>query len=79
MNIELWVLSFSTVFVATIMPGPGVLLGLSHGIVYGKKKSIATALGVTTAALLMGFISLLGLGANLIASGFIFRIIKYIK
>jgi threonine/homoserine/homoserine lactone efflux protein len=78
MNVELWMLYFSTVFVATIIPGPSVLLGLSHGIVYGKKKSVATALGVTSAAVIMGFTSLLGVGAILITSGLVFRIVKYL-
>jgi homoserine/homoserine lactone efflux protein len=70
-------LYLTTVFIATITPGPSVLLGLRNGIIYGKLKSVATALGITVAAILMGSISLLGLGAVLVTSGLIFRIIKY--
>jgi threonine/homoserine/homoserine lactone efflux protein len=52
-------------------------LGLRNGIIYGKSKSVTTALGITAAAIIMGLISLLGLGAVLVTSGLVFRIIKY--
>ena len=76
MNIETWFLFFGTSFIATIVPGPSVILGLNHGSKYGYRKSIATALGMTTAAAIMGFVSLLGLGAVLKTSGTVFQIIK---
>lgn len=78
MSIETWLLFFGASFIATIIPGPSVLLGLNHGFIYGPKKSIATALGITTAATIMGFVSLLGLGAVLVTSGIVFQIIKYL-
>jgi len=78
MPLNLWILFISTSFTISITPGPSVMLGLRNGIVYGKSKSIATALGITTAAILMGFVSLFGLGAVLVTSGFVFRIIKYL-
>lgn len=78
MNIETWIFFFGATFIATIIPGPSVLLGLNHGFIYGPKKSISTALGITTAAAIMGFVSLLGLGAILSTSGIVFSIIKYL-
>ncbi|MGD8781209.1 MAG: LysE family translocator [Ignavibacteria bacterium] len=78
MSLETWFLFSTTVFIASIIPGPSVLLGLNHGIIHGKRKSIATALGVTTAAALMGFVSLLGLSAVIVASGIVFQVIKYL-
>ena len=78
MPLNLWILYLTTSFIAAITPGPSVLLGLRNEILYGKSKSIATAMGITTAAILMGFISLIGLGAVLVTSGSVFRIIKYL-
>ena len=37
-----------TVFIASIIPGPSMLLALSHGMQYGAKKTIASALGNVT-------------------------------
>lgn len=78
MSLETWLIFFGTSFAATIIPGPSVLLGLNHGFIHGPRKSIATALGITTAASIMGIISLLGLGAILVASGTVFRIMKFL-
>ena len=76
MTFHTWALYAVAVFISTILPGPSVLLGLNHGLVHGKMKSVGTALGVTTAALIMGLVSLVGLGAVLLASGNIFKILK---
>ena len=39
-----FVLLFSmTVFVASIIPGPSMLLALTHGMQYGAKRTIASA------------------------------------
>ena len=78
MNIETWLLFFTTTFVATIAPGPSVLLGLNQGIIYGRIRAIATAMGVTTAALVMGFLALVGLGALIVTSEFFFKVCKYL-
>lgn len=77
MSIENWMLFVTTSFIATIAPGPSVLLGLNQGRIHGRIKATATAVGVTTAALVMGFLALAGLGALIIASEFYFQICKY--
>ena len=77
MDLHTWLLFSTTCFIASIVPGPSVLLGLNHGLRYGKTKAAASAMGITTAAFLMGFASLLGLGLILTTSGILFAIIKY--
>lgn len=66
-----------TVFIASILPGPSMLLALAHGMQYGAKKTIASALGNVTVTLFQASISIAGLGTILIASETIFHIIKW--
>jgi threonine/homoserine/homoserine lactone efflux protein len=66
-----------TVFIASIIPGPSMLLALTHGIQYGAKKTIASALGNVTITLIQASISIAGLGTILVASETIFHFIKW--
>ena len=66
----------TTVFVASIIPGPSMLLALTHGMQYGAKKTIASAMGNLCVTLVQAFISIAGLGTILIASESAFQIIK---
>lgn len=66
-----------TVFIASILPGPSMLLALTHGMQYGAKKTIASALGNVMVTLFQASISIAGLGTILIASETIFHIIKW--
>ncbi len=67
----------TTVFIASIMPGPSMLLALSHGMQYGAKRTLASAMGNVTITLIQAFISITGLGAILIASEIAFQIVKF--
>ncbi|WP_163340304.1 LysE family translocator [Desulfopila sp. IMCC35008] len=66
-----------TVFVASIIPGPSMLLALTHGMQYGARKTIASALGNVTVTLVQASVSIAGLGTILIASETVFQIIKW--
>lgn len=66
-----------TIFIASIIPGPSMLLALTHGMQYGAKKTIASALGNVTVTLIQASISIAGLGAILVASEAIFCLIKW--
>lgn len=73
-----FVLLFSmTVFVASIIPGPSMLLALTHGMQYGAKRTIASAMGNVTVTLIQASVSIAGLGTILIASETTFQIIKW--
>ncbi len=76
MSLELFLFYTVTVFVASIIPGPSMLLALSHGIKYGAKKTIASALGNVSITLLQAAISIAGLGAILLASETLFLVVK---
>ncbi|MBU1001550.1 MAG: LysE family translocator [Proteobacteria bacterium] len=66
-----------TVFVATIIPGPGMLLCLVHGVRHGVRLSLATILGLTSVSVGQAAISLAGLGALLAASEQLFMLVRW--
>jgi homoserine/homoserine lactone efflux protein len=73
-----FILLFSmTVFVASIIPGPSMLLALTHGMQYGAKRTMASAMGNVTVTLIQASVSIAGLGTILIASETTFQIIKW--
>ncbi|MBA3010582.1 MAG: LysE family translocator [Proteobacteria bacterium] len=74
---EFFLVYMTTVFVASIIPGPSMILSLTHGIRYGARKTMATALGNTCASMIQATISIAGLGAVLTASQPLFFTIKY--
>ncbi|PHR24033.1 MAG: lysine transporter LysE [Desulfotalea sp.] len=74
-----FILLFSmTVFVASIIPGPSMLLALTHGMHYGAKRTIVSALGNVTVTIIQASVSIAGLGTILIASETTFQLIKWI-
>lgn len=78
MSFEFWFIYSLTVFIASIMPGPSMLLALTHGMKYGAKRTIASAMGNLSITLIQAAISIAGLGAILLASEGLFNIIKWV-
>ncbi len=73
-----FILLFSmTVFVASIIPGPSMLLALTHGMQHGVKRTIASALGNVTVTIIQASVSITGLGTILIASETTFQLVKW--
>lgn len=77
MNIETWVLYLFAIMLIGISPGPIAMLSMSHGIHFGKTRSIATGLGSVSAALILMMASAAGLGALISASEYGFSILKW--
>lgn len=77
MSFESWMVYVTTVFIASIIPGPSMILAFTHGMKYGARRTIATALGNVTASLLQAAISFAGLQAILTTSAHIFLVIKW--
>lgn len=78
MTLDYYMAYFAILFVATITPGPNMLLAVNHGVNHGLARTIYSGLGNLAGNLLMALVSVMGLGAVLAASGFIFNIIKWI-
>ena len=77
MSFEFFLIYSVTVFVASIVPGPSMLLALTHGMKYGAKRTTVSALGNLSVTLFQAAISIAGLGAILLASEGVFNIIKW--
>lgn len=72
-----YLLFLTTVFIASILPGPTMLLALTHGMNYGVRRTLVSAMGNVSVTLVQASISIAGLGTILIASETIFQIIKW--
>jgi len=77
MDIQFWLVYASVVFAASIIPGPSMLLALTHGIKYGYRRSFATAFGNTMASIIQAVIAISGLSIILTTSEVLFYIIKF--
>ena len=69
---------FIILFIATITPGPSMLLAINHGVNHGFFRTIYSCTGNILGNLLMALASIVGLGAVLTASGVVFNIIRWI-
>jgi threonine/homoserine/homoserine lactone efflux protein len=76
MSLNFIFLYITTIFIASIIPGPSMLLALTHGMQFGAKRTIASAMGNLTITLLQASISIAGLGTILLASETVFQVIK---
>ena len=76
MSLNFVLLYATTVFIASIVPGPTMLLALSHGMQFGAKRAIASAMGNLTITIIQALVSIAGLGTILIASETAFHVIK---
>ncbi|MAL40914.1 MULTISPECIES: LysE family translocator [Thalassospira] len=78
MTSDQFALYFLAVFIATLTPGPAIMLGITNSIRFGPRASLIGALGCVTGTGLMGLLSALGLGALIMTSGVLFSIIHYV-
>ncbi|WP_088212700.1 LysE family translocator [Shewanella sp. Shew256] len=77
MQTETWLLYLFAIVLIGVSPGPIAMLSMSHGIHFGKKRSIATGLGSVSAALVLMAASAAGLGAIISASEYGFSLLKW--
>lgn len=76
-TLDFWFLYIITVFIASIIPGPSMILALTHGLKYGAKVSMITAFGNSVASIIQATIAITGLSIILTTSTLLFMIIKY--
>ncbi|MEJ2199344.1 MAG: hypothetical protein P8X54_12380, partial [Desulfuromonadales bacterium] len=60
MNYDSWILFASIAFIATITPGPAILLVTTHSVTFGTRRSIATMLGNFSGLFIMSLLSVMG-------------------
>lgn len=77
MHPDTWLFYLFAIVLIGISPGPIAMLSMSHGIHFGKIRSIATGLGSVSAALILMMASAAGLGAVISASDYGFTLLKW--
>ncbi|MEO1238928.1 MAG: LysE family translocator [Pseudomonadota bacterium] len=78
MDFSLWFAFFGASAAVLLIPGPTVLLVLAYALGEGRRVAIPTALGVAAGDLIAMSLSLLGLGALVLASATAFVLLKWI-
>lgn len=78
MSIENFLMFVSIAFIATITPGPAVLLVSANSINYGVQGAVTSILGNITGLFLMSLLSVLGLSALILHSAAVFLVVKLI-
>ena len=78
MNYDSWLLFTSIALVATITPGPAILLVSTHSVSFGTKYSVATMVGNVTGLFILSLLSVMGLSAIILHSAPIFFAVKLI-
>jgi len=77
MSIDTWLMFSLAALLIAISPGSMAVLSMNHGIHFGKSRSLATACGSGTAAMILMMASIAGLGTLLNATEYGFIILKY--
>jgi threonine/homoserine/homoserine lactone efflux protein len=78
MELTNWLIYFVAVLGLTLTPGPNGLLALTHGAIYGSKKTIATILGGSVGFATVIGLSMFGIGALLAASAQLLTVMKFL-
>jgi threonine/homoserine/homoserine lactone efflux protein len=78
MSLHTWWLFVATVFVVSAIPGPNMLLVMTHGAQHGLRRSSATMAGCLSALVLMLSVSAAGLGVFLEAWPAMFNALRMI-
>ena len=78
MELTNWLIYFAAVLGLTLTPGPNGLLALTHGAIYGTRKTIATILGGSVGFATVIGLSMFGIGALLAASSQALIVLKFL-
>jgi threonine/homoserine/homoserine lactone efflux protein len=78
MEISNWLIYFLAVLGLTFTPGPNGLLALTHGAIYGSRKTMATILGGSLGFATVIGLSMFGIGALLAASAQLLIVMKFV-
>lgn len=78
MELGNWAIYLLAVTGLTLTPGPNGLLALTHGAIYGRRKTVATILGGSVGFATVIALSMFGIGALLAASVEILTFLKFV-
>ena len=77
MELTTWLIYSAAALGLSLTPGPNGLLALTHGALYGTRRTIATILGGSLGFTLVIALSMFGVGALLAASAGLLVILKW--
>lgn len=77
MTLETWLAFVAASTILLIIPGPTILLVISYGLGQGWRAALPSAIGVALGDFTAMTLSMLGIGALLAASAFLFTILKF--
>ena len=78
MELGTWLLYTAAALGLSLTPGPNGLLALTHGALYGLKKTTFTIAGGALGFVLVIALSLFGIGALLAASAQLLIVLKWV-
>ena len=78
MTYETWVAFVIASVIVVIIPGPNIVLTINYAIRDGRRTGLATIPGVVLGAFIAMSLSLLGAGAILATSAFLFTLLKLV-
>lgn len=78
MELTTWLIYSAAALGLSLTPGPNGLLALTHGALYGTRRTIATILGGSLGFTLVIALSMFGIGALLAASAGLLVILKWV-
>ena len=78
MELSNWLIYFVAVIGLTLTPGPNGLLALTHGALYGTRRTIATIAGGSVGFATVIALSMFGIGALLAASAQLLIVLKFV-
>lgn len=76
MTLDTWLPFFVVALIATLIPGPAMLLIATHSLSYGWRRSMATIFGNVSGLVILSLLSVLGLSALIVSSHTVFLIVK---
>lgn len=78
MALDTWLIYLVAVIGLSLAPGPNGLLALTHGVMYGPKKTLFTIIGGVLGFVVLIALAMFGIGALLLASADLLLLFKWI-
>ncbi|MEM1432214.1 MAG: LysE family translocator [Pseudomonadota bacterium] len=78
MSYETWLAFVLASMIVVLIPGPNIVLTVNYAVRDGRRTGLATIPGVVTGAFLAMSLSLLGAGAVLVTSVYLFTLLKIV-
>lgn len=76
MSFDIWITYIIAIFIASLIPGPSTVLAFIHGLNFGLRLTVISAMGNVVASLIQAIISYLATGIILAMSETVFETVR---